>query len=190
MTNTEPAFFDHNRVRSDTPGCSVVAHFNSAACSLPPRCVTEAIIDHLQREALHGPAGAALAAAATIHDARVAAALLINASVDEIAFLSSGSHAWGSAFAALPPFRAGDRILTSRHEWGGNLSTLQRAAERANAVVDIVPSMEDGAISLEAMQAMLDEKVRLVALTWLPANSGLINPAAAIGRLTRAAVLQ
>ena len=34
---------------------------------------------------------------------------------------------------------------------------------------------------------MLDERVRLVSLTWLPANGGLINDAAAIGKVTRAA---
>ena len=32
---------------------------------------------------------------------------------------------------------------------------------------------------------MLDERVRLIALTWLPANGGLINPAAAIGEVAR-----
>lgn len=32
---------------------------------------------------------------------------------------------------------------------------------------------------------MLDSRVRLIALTWLPANGGLINPAAAVGQLAR-----
>lgn len=34
---------------------------------------------------------------------------------------------------------------------------------------------------------MLDERVRLVSLTWLPANGGLINDAAAVGRVTSVA---
>ncbi|MGT2439578.1 aminotransferase class V-fold PLP-dependent enzyme [Bradyrhizobium betae] len=37
----------------------------------------------------------------------------------------------------------------------------------------------------EALEAMLDDRVRLIALTWLPANGGLINPAAAIGKVAR-----
>jgi cysteine desulfurase / selenocysteine lyase len=34
---------------------------------------------------------------------------------------------------------------------------------------------------------MLDPRVKLVSLTWLPANGGLINDAVAIGRVTHAA---
>jgi len=105
----------------------------------------------------------------------------------EIAFVSSGSAGWGAAFAALPALQRGDRILVGRHEWGGNLATMQRAAQAAGAQVEVIPCAPDGSVCAAALASMIDARVRLVALTWLPANGGLVNPAADIGRVTRAA---
>lgn len=178
---------DVEALRAETPGCSAVTHFNHASCSLPPSIVTDTIIGHLSREALLGPSEMGLEAAPKIQEARRAAASLIGASADEIALVGSGSQGWGMAFAGLPPLRHGDRILVGRAEWGGNLSTLTRAAHRAGATIEAIPCAEDGTTSPEAMAAMLDARVRLVALTWCPATNGLINPAAEIGRVARAA---
>ena len=62
---------------------------------------------------------------------------------------------------------------------------MRLIAERAGARVETIPSDQDGCVDPEALRAMLDERVRLIALTWLPANGGLINPAAAIGAVAR-----
>lgn len=119
--------------------------------------------------------------------ARQLAARLLNAQPDEIALTGGNSPGWGAAFAALGPWRAGDRILVGRHEWGGNLAAMRLATQHTGATIETIPSDDSGCVDPAALQAMLDERVRLVALTWLPANGGLINLAAAIGRVTRAA---
>lgn len=178
---------DIERLRAGTPGCAAVAHFNHSSCSLPPEGVLETVAGHLRREALRGPHEAGLAAAEAVQGTRRAAARLLNAGEDEIALTGSGSQGWGSAFAALPPLRPGDRLLVGRQEWGGNLATMHRAAARAGARVETIPCEEDGSVSAEGLARMIDDRVRLVALTWLPANGGLVNPAAAIGRVARAA---
>lgn len=178
---------DVERIRAETPGCSMVTHFNHSSCSLPPLQVVQAVTEHLQREALYGPGEMGVAVAEEVQATRRAAAQLLNASEEEIALTGSGSQGWGLAFASLPPLRPGDRILTGRHEWGGNLSTMQRAAERAGARVEVIPCREDGCVSPEALAGMIDDRVRLIALTWLPATNGLINPAAEIGRIARRA---
>jgi cysteine desulfurase / selenocysteine lyase len=83
--------------------------------------------------------------------------------------------------------RAGERILVGRQEWGGNVASYQQAAQRVGATVEVIPCNADGSVDTHALARMLDARVRLVSLTWLPANGGLINDAAAIGRITRAA---
>lgn len=166
------------RLRAATPGCARVIHFNHAGASLPSQATLDAIREQLQREALGGPMEAADQSIQA--RARTAAATLLNTVPETIAFASSGSAAWGMAFNALGPWQTGDRILVGRHEWGGNLACIARAVS-AGAQLEIIPCDETGAVSVSALVQMIDPKVKLIALTWLPANGGLINPAEAIG---------
>lgn len=178
---------DIDALRAATPGCARTTHFNNASCNLPSHETLETIKAHLDREALYGPSEMGVAVAEEIQKTRAAAATLLGADATEIALTGSGSQGWGLAFAALPPLRTGDRVLVGMHEWGGNLSTLHRAAERAGASIEVVPNNEEGAFSVEALLGMMDERVRLVALTWCPATNGVINDAAAVGAIARAA---
>ncbi|WP_251863187.1 aminotransferase class V-fold PLP-dependent enzyme [Achromobacter sp. Marseille-Q4962] len=175
---------DITELRARTPGAqAATVHFNHAGASLPSAATLQAIADHLRREA-GGPMEAGAACAAT-EEARALAARLLNAQPGEIALTTGNSPGWSAALAALPPWRTGDRILVGRHEWGGNLAAMKLRAAREGAAVEAIPSDESGCVDPQALEAMLDERVRLVALTWLPANGGLINPAAAIGDVAR-----
>lgn len=170
------------RLRAATPGCASVIHFNHAGASLPSQATLDAIVEQLRLEAVCGPMEAADQSVQA--RARSAAALLLNAHAESIAFASSGSAAWGMAFNALGPWRDGERMLVGRHEWGGNLACIARAVS-AGARLEVIPCDETGAVSVSALQQMIDPKVKLIALTWLPANGGLINPAEAIGAVAR-----
>ncbi len=172
-------------LRALTPGARTTVHFNHAGASLPSAATLQAIHAHLQREATQGPMEAGVASREQTEQARLLAARLLNADPGEIALTGGNSPGWGAAFAALPPWRSGDRILVGRHEWGGNLAALRLAAQRAGATLETIPSDESGCVDAQALEAMLDERVRLIALTWLPANGGLINPAAAVGQVAR-----
>ncbi len=173
------------RLRNVTPGCqSGVVHFNHAGASLPSQATLDAIIDHLQREARDGPMEAGEHGAVLAENARRAAGQLLNAPASSIAFASSGSAAWNMAFQALAPWQPGDRILVGRHEWGGNLASMQ-VAVHAGARVEVIPCDETGAVCPVALESMIDASVKLIDLTWLPANGGLINPAQAIGDVAK-----
>ncbi len=178
---------DIDALRAATPGCAVTTHFNNASCTLPSWETIETIKAHLDREALQGPSETGVAVAAEIQQTRADAATLLGADQKEIALTGSGSQGWGLAFAAMPSLRKGDRVLVGMHEWGGNLSTLYRAAERNGASIEVVPNDEEGKFSVEALAGMLDKRVRLVALTWCPATNGVVNDAAAVGKITRGA---
>lgn len=176
---------DIDRLRAETPGCHAVAHFNHSGASLPAAGTLAAIASQLQREALEGGMEAAPRGVALLEEARADAAALLGAQPSEIAFTTSGSAGFGLVFAALPRMVEGDRILVGRQEWGGNMSTFRAYAARTGVRIEAIPCRGDGSVDPEALASMIDARVKLVSLTWLPANGGLINDAAAIGRVTR-----
>lgn len=169
-------------LRDATPGCAQVIHFNHAGASLPSQATLDAVIGQLQREALGGPMETA--DIQVQQRARTAAAALLNAQPEDIAFASSGSAAWNQAFNALGPWHPGERILVGRQEWAGNLACMAEAV-KAGARLEVIPCDASGAVDPQALAQMIDRHVRLIALTWLPANGGLINPAAQIGTVAR-----
>lgn len=172
-------------LRAQTPGTQTIMHFNHAGSSLLSSATLDAIHAQLSREATMGQMEAGVVGREQSERARQLAARLFNARASEIALTTGNSFGWVAAFAALGPWQAGERILVGRHEWGGNLSAMRFAAQRDGVSIEVIPCDASGAADPRALEAMLDERVRLIALTWLPANGGVINPAAAIGHVAR-----
>jgi cysteine desulfurase / selenocysteine lyase len=177
---------DVERVRADTPGVAHVAHLNNAGSALPPRQVLEAVVDHLEREAEIGGYEAARERRDRWEHTYDALAALLNAGRDEIAVVENATRAWDMAFYA---FRLGpdDRVLTGRAEYASNWIALKQVADRTGARVEVVPDDEHGQLDVAALESLLDDDVRLVSLVHVPTQSGLVNPAAEVGRVTRAA---
>src|SRR5918995_393220 len=176
--------FDVARARRETPGCERVLHFNNAGSALMPRLVLDAARDYLTLEAEIGGYEAAEREDAAIERFYGAAAELLGCATDEIAFVENATRAWDMAFYALP-FADGDRILTARAEYASNVIAFLQVAERTGAVVEVIPSDETGQVSVEALQGMIDDRVKLIAITHVPTNGGLGNPAAPLPRSAR-----
>jgi cysteine desulfurase / selenocysteine lyase len=174
------------RLRAETPACGEVIHFNHAGDSPSPRAVLDTIHAHLEREAAIGGYEAADEAAERLEAVYGSLARLLGANPAEIAVVENATRAWDMVFYAIP-FRPGDRILTSVSEYGSNAIAFLQVAERTGATVEVVPNDEHGQLSTAALANRLDERVKLVAVTHMPTNGGLVQPAAEIGRLTRAA---
>jgi selenocysteine lyase/cysteine desulfurase len=178
--------FDVERARRETPGVQSVIHLNNAGSALPPAPVLDAVIDHLRLEAALGGYEAADAARESVEHTYDAVAALLGCRPDEIAVVENATRAWDMAFYAMR-FQPGDRILTARAEYASNVIAFLQVARRTGAVVEVIPDDEFGQVSVDALLHMLDERVRLVAITHVPTQGGLVNPAAAIGSVTRAA---
>jgi cysteine desulfurase/selenocysteine lyase len=179
---------DVERVRADTPGCRDVVHLNNAGASLPPRVVVDTVVEHLELEARIGGYAAGDAVAERSAAVYRSVAALVGAEPDEIALAENATRAWDMVFYALASrFEPGDRILTSRSEYASNVIAFLQASRRTGAVVEVVPDDEHGQLSVDALRDMLDERARLVAISWIPTQGGLVNPAAAVGAVAREA---
>jgi selenocysteine lyase/cysteine desulfurase len=177
---------DVARARRETPGTARVAHLNNAGAALPPAVVTAAEIGHLRRESLVGGYRAAAEAAEQVQNVYLALARLLSSRPDEIAVVENATRAWDLAFYSFR-FTAGDRILTSRSEYASNAIPLLQTARRTGAQIELIEDDETGQIDLAALERRLGPDVKLISLTHVPTQSGLVNPAAEVGRLARAA---
>jgi cysteine desulfurase / selenocysteine lyase len=176
---------DVQRLRAETPGVVNRIHLNNAGAGLMPLPVLQAMTDYLRREAEIGGYEAADEARARLDGVYDSVARLIGAARDEIALTENATVAWQMAFYALP-LRAGDRILTARAEYAANYVAFLQVAKRTGAVIEMIPDDANGVLDAQALERMLDDRVGLIAITWVPTNGGLVNPAAAVGRIARA----
>ena len=176
--------FDLQRARQDTPGCEHVLHFNKAGASLMPRPVLDATIAHLQLEAQIGGYEAAERENDAIEHVYDATAALIGCSRDEIAIIENATRAWDMAFYSIP-FKPGDRILTAMPEYASNYIAFLQVAQKTGATVEVIPNDPYGQISLEALRKAIDDRVKLIAITHIPTNGGLVNPVVEVGKVAR-----
>lgn len=183
---TTPAFTDAQiaDLRAQTPGTRESAYFMNAGAALMPTAVDDAVRSHLDLEMRVGGYAAAQERAAELEGVYSSVARLVGAHEDEIALTENATVAWQLAFYSIP-FRPGDRILTSEAEYGANFVAYLQLRRRLGVEVDVVPSDASGALDTRALEAMIDDRVKLVSLTWIPTNGGLVNPAAEVGRIAR-----
>lgn len=177
---------DVRRARHETPGCENVLHFNNAGAALMPQPVLQATVGHLQLEALIGGYEAAAQAYDAVERVYEAAATLLGCHGDEIAIIENATRAWDMAFYSVP-LGPGDRILTAMAEYASNYMAFLQVARKTGAAVEVIPNDEHGQISIAALRRALDARVKLIAITHVPTNGGLVNPAAEVGRVAREA---
>ncbi len=175
---------DLARIRYDVPATRTLTYLHNAGAGLMPRPVVEAMKAHLDLEAAIGGYAAADREAERLNGVYGSVARLINAAPDEIALMENATVAWQMAFYGLT-FAPGDRILTCEAEYGANFVAYLQMAKRTGLVIDVIPSDATGEIDIAALESMIDERVKLIAITWVPTNGGLANPAAEVGRIAR-----
>lgn len=171
-------------VRADTPGCLERVHLNNAGSSLPPRAVTDAVIGYIRDEARYGGYEVAAREAAALRRPYEALATLLNGRPGEVAIVESATRGWGSAFFGFR-WKEGDRLITGRAEYASNFIAFLQVRRWHGVEIDIADDDWSGATDPASVAALIRPETRLIAITHVPTNGGLVNPAEAIGAVAK-----
>ena len=176
---------DITRIRRETRGCETILHFNNAGASFVPAPVADYLYSFLHDEEMHGAYETAEERILEIENFYFAAAKLIGATPQEIAFVENATRAWDMVFYSLP-LKAGDRILTALSDYGSNIIACLHRAQSIGAELVVVPNDEHGQIDLDALRKCINSRTKLISISHIPTGGGLVNPAAEVGVIAKA----
>jgi selenocysteine lyase/cysteine desulfurase len=171
--------------RDDTPACSRLIHLNNAGAALAPRPVREAIRAHLDLEDRLGGYEAAEATVDALRAGYEAVGQVLGADRRNIALVQNSTVAYTQAITAFD-LGPGDLILTSRSDYASNQIMFLSLARRRGVETVRAPDSPEGGIDPDQVRRLVARRrPALVALTWIPTNSGLVQPAEAVGEICR-----
>jgi cysteine desulfurase/selenocysteine lyase len=203
MTELTGLLADLELVRKDFPILSrtmadgyPLVYLDSANTSQKPQVVIDTMVDHLE----HHNANVAravhqLGAESTdaFERARDKVAAFLNAPArDEVIFAKNATEALNlvaNTFAWPGPLEVGpgDEVVITEMEHHSNIVPWQLLTERRGATLRWFGLTEDGRLDLSAIDELINERTKVVALTWVSNMLGTINPIAEIAAKAHAA---
>ncbi len=176
---------DLNKIRQDTIGCSDKIFLNSAGASLMPGVVVEKMIEHLRLEEQFGGYYAAELKAEEINKFYIEAGKLINSSPQNIAFAYNATDAYSRALSSIA-FKDGDYILTTNDDYVSNQIAFISLQKKFNIKILRVRNLDNNDIDLNDFEELIKKyNPKLVAVTHIPTNSGLIQDVESIGAICK-----
>ena len=173
------------KIREQTLGCKKAVHFNNAGSSLPPKCVTDVVINYLVDEGLTGGYETFEKQLTRLEKVYDQVSGLINAEREEIALMESATTAWNSIFYSLN-WKKGQVVLTGQTEYASNFISYLKLEKEKNIIIEVLPQSSEGEVCLKALEKRLQQGgVTLISLSHIPTNGGLIQPVSRIGDLAQ-----
>lgn len=173
------------RYRLDTPGTAHFIHLNNAGAALMPKPVIEAMRHHLDLELIHGGYEAAAIERKSIEAFYPVLAQMLHANARNIAFTASATDAYNRALSAIP-FQNGDVILTTNNDYVSNQIAFLQLQDRFGVRLERAADLPAGGVDPDSVETLIKKhQPRLVAVTHIPTNSGLIQPVETIGNLCK-----
>jgi len=180
----ETSIADHlRRWRLDTPACATRIHLNNAGAALMPRPVADAMRQHIEREEQLGGYEAAEARQDLISGTYASIARLVNARPRNIAVVENATVAVAEALSSLD-FARGDAIVTTQADYPSNQLMYLSLARRQGVEVLRADELPEGGADPDSVKKLLrSRRCRMVAVSWVPTNSGLVQAVGEIGRV-------
>ncbi len=179
---------DVERIRADFPILKQkihghpLAYLDNAATTQKPLSVIERMTDFYMNEYATVRRGVyEMSARATIayDEVREKVARFINApSSSEIVFVRGTTEAINLVASGYgrPFVQAGDEVVISAIEHHANIVPWQQLCQEKGAVLKVIPVNDDGELDIEAYQALLTDKTRIVSVNHISNSLGTINP--------------
>jgi len=190
-----PAVFDVDRVRADFPILRRTVHgkplvyLDNAATTQKPQVVLDELMRYytgINSNVHRGVHSLSELATDAYERARGTVRGFFNASSDrEIVFTrnaTEGINLVAQAFAR-PKLQPGDEVLISALEHHSNIVPWQLICEERGARLKVVPMDDRGELQLDALEALLTERTRILAITHMSNALGTVNPIERIVRL-------
>lgn len=185
MQSTVTRTLASSQLRADTPGCTDQLFMNSAGASLMPRPVVAAMADYLQQEAQLGGYEVERLRMSQINRFYEETARLLNTRPGNLAYAYSATDSYRQVLSAIP-FRAGDTILTTTHDYVSNQLAFLSLQQRVGIRLLRINNLPNSEIDLSHLEELIQlHRPALVAITHVPTNAGLVQPAEAVGALCR-----
>lgn len=177
---------DIDKIRHDIRGLEDGKIFlNNAGSSLMPSPVVDSMINYLHQEEQYGGYEVAEKNAKHLEEFYDETAKLINAKASNIAFATSATEAYTKTLSSII-FKEGDVIITTADDYISNQITFISLQKKLNVKVIRIKNLPDHSLDLQDLETLIKEHhPKLVAVTHVPTNSGLIQNVEGVGKICR-----
>ena len=173
--------------RTDTPGCAHRNHLNNAGAGLMPRPVIDAIRNHISLESEIGGYEAESARQGAIDAVYDDIGALVGAPSRNMAIVANATAGFVQSMSAFD-LTSGDVIVTSQCDYVSYQISFLSLAKRRGVKVQHVADLPEGGIDPDALRDTLRRtRARVVHISWVPTNSGIVQDVATVGAVCREA---
>ena len=145
--------------------------------------VIDAITDHVRLEAEIGGYEAADARAEAVAEGYDALAAIVGARPANIAVVANATAGFVQALSSFD-FETGDVIVTTRCDYTSNQIQYLALAKRLGVEIAYADDLPEGGVDPDAVRDLVRRRrPRLVAVSWIPTNSGLVQNVEAVGEV-------
>jgi cysteine desulfurase/selenocysteine lyase len=178
---------DIERIRSDFPLLQECIYLDSAATSLSPQPVLDAMLEfehHYRANVGRGIHRLSQVASQKYWDAHRRVSRFIGGRDGVLAFTKNTTEAIQSVVAGIP-LSKGDHVVSSILEHHSNLLPWMRLKEQKGINLSLVPPTPDGALDPDVVIDAIHEGTKLVTLTYVSNVTGAVTPVREISKACR-----
>jgi cysteine desulfurase / selenocysteine lyase len=167
-----------NNIQVDFPLLSEVCYLDSAATSLSPEPVLNAMLEYEHKFRANSGRGFHRIAQLTSRkycDSHQKVRKFIHASAGELVFTRGSTEAINTVASGLP-WKEGDEVITTLLEHHSNLLPWMRLRNRQEIDLRLITPAQDGTLDPTTLEAIITNKTRLVAITQVSNVLGNVVP--------------